>query len=456
MNVQCELEKVKYYWLISVNTFPVIEELILRKDINFQVYLHCEEKWSKSIEEEQSTKTSRKQSKMVTNVSTHLINSSQSPPSSDLCEILGILTWEQRNLTTALFVTIIITVVLTILTCPLTIFLNVLVIEAVRRKRYLHQKRHVLLACLAVTDLLVGAVCQPLMVVSYLQHILGVGPICLIDFTVNNIVTIACGASLFHLVIISCERYVAIKHALRYTTLVTTGRVTAAVALAWLLPVLLIVAVNALNRVLEIALVGLLTRILLMVTTSSSLLTILFCQGVVLLESRRHRKHIKAHLVSQSTAKELLKKDKAAITTTIIVAVLFVCYVPQIAFQGIAYTVENIPKSVFFTLVCLMNLLLTFNSLVNPVIYCIRTQEFRRAFRELLHLKTSHVNPHADVQPNELREPRRQREGRSGSLDIRKHTAWEELTPRHGSHSRSLDFSQGASHRSRIRRSHSV
>ena len=371
----------------------MIEELILRKDINFQVYLHCEEKWSKSIEEEQSTKTSRKQSKMVTNVSTHLINSSQSPPSSDLCEILGILTWEQRNLTTALFVTIIITVVLTILTCPLTILLNVLVIVAVRRKRYLHQKRHVLLACLAVTDLLVGAVCQPLMVVSYLQHILGVGPICLIDFTVNNIVTITCGASLFHLVIISCERYVAIKHALRYTTLVTTRRVTAAVIVAWVFPLLVSAGLRVLQKVTGKANErSSLDGITISVIIFGSLLAILFFQGVVLLESRRIRKHIKAHLISEATAKELLKKDKAAITTTIIVAALFVCYAPQIAFFGIVSTAYNIQRSVFFTVLCLMNLLLTFNSLVNPIIYCVRTQEFRRAFRELLHLKSSQVN----------------------------------------------------------------
>ena len=284
---------------------------------------------------------------MATNVSTHLINSSLSPPSSLLCETLGILTWEQHYLTTTLFVTIIITVVLNILTCPFTILLNVLVIVAVRRKRYLQEMRHVLLACLAVTDLLVGAVCQPLMFVSDLQHILGRGPICLVDLTVNNIVTITCGASLFHLVIISCERYVAIKHALRYTTLVTTRRVTAAVVVAWVLPLLLTVVRDGLYHVLETVIVDLLTAILECAIISISLLAILFCQGVVLLESQRHRKHIKAHLVSQSTAKELLKKDKAAITTTIIVAALFVCYAPQMVIYFWNNCAEHSKKHIF-------------------------------------------------------------------------------------------------------------
>ena len=368
-----------------------MEENCFKSETNTQVYLHGVGKWSKSTEAEQSTK-------MTTNVSIHLINSSQ-PPSSVLCGTLWILTWEQRYLTTTLFVTIIITVALNILTCPFTIVLNVLVIVAVRRKHYLQEMRHVLLACLAATDLLVGAVCQPLMVMSYLQHILGVGPICLIDTIVYEIASLPFAVSLFHLVIISCERYVAIKHALRYTTLVTTRRVTAAVIVAWVFPLLVSAGLRVLQKVTGKANErSSLDGITISVIIFGSLLAILFFQGVVLLESRRIRKHIKAHLVSEATAKELLKKDKAAITTTIIVAALFVCYAPQIAFYGIAYTVQNIPGSVLFTVMKLIDALLNFNSIINPVLYCARTQEFRRAFRELLHLQSSQVN--VDIQLN--------------------------------------------------------
>ena len=131
---------------------------------------------------------------------------------------------------------------------------------------------------------------------------------------------------------------------------------------------------------------------------------------------------------------------------------MFVCYASQIVFYDIGYNMQNIPRSIFFTVFYLMELLLIFNSLVNPVIYCVTSQEFRRAFRELLHLKSSQVN--VNIPLNELLVPRRQREGRSDSLNIRKHTAWEDLTPRLGS--RSMDFSQAASHQSRIRRSNSV
>ena len=131
---------------------------------------------------------------------------------------------------------------------------------------------------------------------------------------------------------------------------------------------------------------------------------------------------------------------------------MFVCYASQIVFYDRGYNMQNIPRSIFFTVFYLMKLILIFNSLVNPVIYCVRSQEFRRVFRELLHLKSFQVN--VNIPLNELLVPRRQREGRSDSLNIRKHTAWEVRTPRLGS--RSMDFSQAASHQSRIRLSNSV
>ena len=57
---------------------------------------------------------------------------------------------------------------------------------------------------------------------------------------------------------------------------------------------------------------------------------ICFCQVVVFLETRRHRQQILAHQVSQAAAKEVLKKDKAARTTTMIIGALLLCYAPII------------------------------------------------------------------------------------------------------------------------------
>ena len=54
------------------------------------------------------------------------------------------------------------TAVLNLVACPFTIFLNALVMVAVKTRQRLQTHPNVLLACLALTDLMVGLVLQPL------------------------------------------------------------------------------------------------------------------------------------------------------------------------------------------------------------------------------------------------------------------------------------------------------
>ena len=52
------------------------------------------------------------------------------------------------------------------ITCPFTFILNVLVIAAVKRRPRLQSNANIMLACLAVTDALIGLIAQPLFVLS--------------------------------------------------------------------------------------------------------------------------------------------------------------------------------------------------------------------------------------------------------------------------------------------------
>ena len=54
------------------------------------------------------------------------------------------------------------TAVLNLAACPFTIFLNALVMIAMKTKRRLQTHPNILLACLALTDLMVGLVIQPI------------------------------------------------------------------------------------------------------------------------------------------------------------------------------------------------------------------------------------------------------------------------------------------------------
>ena len=66
------------------------------------------------------------------------------------------------------------TIFLNILTSPVTIVMNVLVIMAVKTRPRLQSKYNILLACLAGTDLLVGAASQPSYIVGQIYVMKGI------------------------------------------------------------------------------------------------------------------------------------------------------------------------------------------------------------------------------------------------------------------------------------------
>lgn len=95
----------------------------------------------------------------------------------------------------------------------------------------------------------------------------------------------------------------------------------------------------------DVQLLGIISFIILL----SGVLAVSFFQVAVLLESKRHRKHIQAHQVSESIAKKVLKENKAAKTTTIIVAAMFICFAPQVVWFGVTTNVLNFPARFFIS-----------------------------------------------------------------------------------------------------------
>ncbi|CAH3046968.1 unnamed protein product [Porites lobata] len=103
------------------------------------------------------------------------------------------------------------------------------------------------------------------------------------------------------------ERYIAIKHALRYETIVTEKRLTCLSALLWI--ILLTITVGT-------------------ITLSLCITTIIFCQVVLYHETRRHKKEIAAGQFSMEAREKFLREKKAFILTTMILFSLILCYLP--------------------------------------------------------------------------------------------------------------------------------
>ena len=254
------------------------------------------------------------------------LNSSQ-----PACSLQENFSWREEFLTPPNLVLLIAAVSAESLMIPFTVLLNALVIFLFWRKWYLRkQKPCVLLACLAATDLLVGAVVLPFVVAGHASRFSRT-PVCLLDTVAVAGINLACGASLYHLVAISSERYIAIKHSLRYEILVTESRLITAVATAWTIPV-----ATTLIGLMDIVLTNhsvhakTIYYAIISVGIPGSFAAICFCQVAVFLESRRHRRHIRAHQVSEAATMDILKQVKAARTTALIVGALLLSYAPTI------------------------------------------------------------------------------------------------------------------------------
>ena len=365
------------------------------------------------------------------------LNSSQ-----PACSLLGNYSWREEYLNPTNFILLVITVSAESIMIPLTVLSNALVIFLVWRKRYLRkQKPCVLLACLAATDLLVGSELLPLLVTGHALRLSRMTPVCLIDTAILASINVFCGASLFHLVIISGERYVAIKHSFHYETLVTSRRITAAVAIAWAIPV---VALGTLIMAELTSYAELTQRIfsaILLLSIPGSLAAIFFCQIVVFLESRRHRQHILAHQVSEAAVKEILKKDKAARTTTMVVGALLLCYTPATLCHVVTST-ASFPADAALGAIYVAEVFAFANSLVNPIIYCMRTHEFKRSLKELFGREIPQVNPQAAGNPSTVERRRIGQTHRpfSGGKQQKVHPP--NRAPARSSRSRSLDWSR--------------
>ena len=118
---------------------------------------------------------------------------------------------------------------------------NVSVVTAISRVARL--QRHVsniLIASLAISDLLV--IPEMLFYVVMLYD-LSASRVCFV-FSETQVVLFY--VSILHLAAISCDRYVAVMHPLRYHSLVTPGKVKLVVALAWFLPFSSVVIISLL------------------------------------------------------------------------------------------------------------------------------------------------------------------------------------------------------------------
>ena len=265
--------------------------------------------------------------------------------------------------------------VINIITCPITAVLNVLIMIAVKTNNQVRTKSNIALACLSSTDAVMGVIGQPLFIGWLIEELQGntSGTYCVLIGFARVVLTLVLGiASLFHLAMMYVERYTAIKHSLRYEIIVTEARLIGVSALLWTITLLSMFFTRSNYVKFDIGL------------TALCIATIFVCQVVLCFETRRHEKEIASQQVSVEARDKFLKEKKALKLTTTVIFCIIICYLPIIISRSLTSTFAiNSVNSVYFVHFSGAFAVIS-NSLLNPLIHCIRMKQFRLALKELL------------------------------------------------------------------------
>ena len=266
-----------------------------------------------------------------------------------------------------------------VLNAPAAVFAsigNVLILAALRKTSSLHVASKALLGNLGVTDLCVGLVLQPLFVAMLLSDIQGTHKVP--RFVLNSVSFPLSAVSLLTMTVISVDRLLALYLWRTYREVVTLQRVLITLAVSWLL--------GAVGRV-----IALLASVILYIAFSSA--SIVFCLSVSSLsflfiyrKLRRLQFQVNGKEVRRGERNRLNveKYRKSASVMLYVCCAIWLCYLPFVLYMVVMGRIGHTPATLAARDLCLSLIML--NSSLNPVLYCWRISEVRRATVNILQV----------------------------------------------------------------------
>lgn len=291
---------------------------------------------------------------------------------NELCQ--GFAVFEVENVPSSI---IILNSSTNIILVIVSILANSLVVAVVWRTPSLRYPSIVFLCGLAVSDLAVGLVVQPLFIAVELLKIHGLpaGGDCTLETTFLALGFIVCGVSFGHVTLISVDRYIAIQYPLRYTSIVTFPRVLFLIAICWLTSAFCSSLILWHFR----AFLYVVATVIIAFLGTSTIIHVIIYRIV-----RRHRNEIWAQEQAVQAPNEfnMARFKKTAVNTFIVYYFLLLCYVPfstvwMLRMAGGTSLDNPIVWKVGNTIVFL-------NSAINPFLYCWRLPTIRGPVMTLL------------------------------------------------------------------------
>lgn len=260
------------------------------------------------------------------------------------------------------------------------ITLNTITILALR-KTSLSSPLKTLLLSLAVSDLGVGLLVQPLYVASFVMESEG-NSAASYNFVIKSydmIVVFLCVASFLGVTALSVDRFLAIHLHLRYQAIVTHKRVVASVVSIWVLSAVISQTALRIRQV---------TFLMFGTISVICLISSAFFYYKIYVTVQRHANQIQVlQLQPRQGDNEMVEYNtrlkKAAIGTFYVYLVFLICNLPNTLFFLIPSNLVH-QSADLGTILSLADTLVFLNSSLNPLIYCWKMRHIRQAIMEML------------------------------------------------------------------------
>ena len=117
---------------------------------------------------------------------------------------------------------------------------------------------------------------------------------------------------------------------------------------------------------------------------SVCLIVIILCYAAMCIAALKQRKKVPNQVAPTTLAAFSSSKGrKYRNTTAIIIGVLMICYIPQMSVLSLRGVIED-TEEILYVVDTWVDTLVFINSSLNPIIYCYRLSEFKRAFLRMI------------------------------------------------------------------------
>lgn len=243
---------------------------------------------------------------------------------------------------------------------------NSLILAAILRTPSLRSPSTIFMCSLAISDLLVGIIVQPV----YIAYELKQEPP--LTFAINVLFIFIGVVSLCTMTAVSVDRFMALQFHLRYQCLMTEKRAMYTSLSLWLFGILLSF-VALWNKTIMFALIAVGIAICIFIST--------FSYTRIYIIVRQHQFQIRAQQQALQLPMNMVRSKRSAISTFIYYICMILCYTPMFSFMSIVAIRPSLSGLMVWKV---GNTFVFMNSSINPILFCWRVRELRRAVLKLV------------------------------------------------------------------------